>query len=67
MLASPELHRKSRWFTSCSECRTFDFLGELDALRVCQRLLLLLDAFKVQHLAHELDDRLSLVERSGRH
>lgn len=43
------------------------FLGELDALRVRQWLGLLVDVLYVQHLAHELNDRLGTVEGRGRH
>ena len=44
-----------------------DFLGELDALRIGQRFALLVDVSDVQHLAHELNHRLRLVERGSRY
>ncbi|KAH9388096.1 hypothetical protein TYRP_009303 [Tyrophagus putrescentiae] len=39
-----------------------DLLGELDALRVGQRLALLIHIANVQHLAHKIDHWLRLVE-----
>lgn len=37
-------------------------LGEFDALGVCQRFGLFINILYIQHLAHELDHRLSTVE-----
>ena len=45
---------------------TFDFFGELDPVRVGERAGLLVYVVDVQHFTHELDDRLGLVEGSGR-
>lgn len=36
-------------------------------MRVCERARLLVYVVDVQHFTHELDDRLGLVEGSGRH
>lgn len=49
------------------DLQALDLLGELDPLAVCERLPLLVDVPDVQHLAHELDDRLRFVEGSCRH
>lgn len=46
---------------------TFDFFGEFDPVRVCERARLLVYVVDVQHFTHELDDWLGLVEGSGRH
>lgn len=44
---------------------TFDLLGETHSLRIRQGLGLLVDVPDVQHLTHELNDRLGFVEGSG--
>lgn len=44
---------------------TFDLFGELDPVRISERARLLVNIVNVQDLAHELNDRLGLVERSG--
>ena len=46
---------------------TFDLFGELDTVGVCEGAGLLVDVVDVQDLAHELDDRLGLVEGRGGH
>ena len=46
---------------------TFDFLGELDTLRVGEWSTLVLNVANVEHLTYELDHRLRLVERRRRH
>ena len=46
---------------------TFDLFGELDSVWVCERTWLLIDIVDVQDLTHELDHRLGLIERCGRH
>ena len=50
-----------------SRVNTFDFLGELDALGVCEGSTLVLYVPDVQHFTHKLYDRLRFVERCGRH
>ena len=47
------------------DLQAFDLLGELDALGVAQRFALFVGVAHVQHFAHEVDDRLGLVEGSG--
>jgi len=42
--------------------QTFYFLGEFNSLRVGKRLPLFIDISYVQHLTHELNHRLRLVE-----
>lgn len=44
---------------------TFDLLGETHTLRVREGLRLLIYVSDVQHLTHELNHRLRLVEGSG--
>ena len=46
---------------------TFNLLGELDPVGVCEGAWLLIDVVDVQDLTHELDDGLGLVEGCGRH
>lgn len=46
---------------------TFDFFGEFDPVRVSEGAGLLVYVVDVQHFAHELDNRLGLVEGGGRH
>lgn len=46
---------------------TFDFFGEFDPVRVCERTRLLIYVVNVQHFTHELNDRLGLVKGSCRH
>ena len=46
---------------------TFNFFGEFDPVRVCERARLLVYVVDVQHFTHELDDWLSLVEGGGGH
>lgn len=48
------------------DLQTLDLLRELDALRIGERFALLVDVANVQHLAHEVNDWLSLVESGGR-
>ena len=46
---------------------TANLLGELDPLRVGERLALVVDVSDVEDLAHEVDGGLGFVEGGGRH
>lgn len=47
--------------------QTFDFFGELDSLRVCERATLVVNVSNVKDFTHEFYDWLRLVKRSGGH
>jgi hypothetical protein len=49
------------------DLQAFDFLSEFDTLRIGERFALFVDVADVEHLTHELDDGLSLVESRRRH
>ena len=49
------------------DLETANLLGELDPLRVGERLALVVDVSDVEDLAHEVDGGLGFVEGGGRH